>query len=531
MDPILHIPQLDVTFISGEKRHVVLDHFQLSLYRGRCMGLVGESGSGKTISSLAILQLLPTNAYVSEQSSIIFRQQNLLTLSEKQMRFIRGKSIGMIFQDAMSAFNPVLTIGQQLSETICLHLHLSKKQAKQRAIHLLEQVGIKEPVRCYHAYPFELSGGMRQRAMIAMAISAEPEIIIADEPTTSLDVAIQKQVVELLQKLKNEKKCAVLFVGHDLSVVASVADDITVLKKGCIIEQNTTTLFFQSPRDAYSRQLLDAVLPNTPRQDAIIKGKTVLSVEQLKCYFPIRSGILRRVTGYVKAVDDVSLTIRQGETLALMGESGSGKTTTAKAILQLIKNTGGKILFENNVLSELSATQLRQLRTDMQIIFQDPYSALDPRMLIFDSLCEGLLIQRKIRNKREAILIIDTLLREVDLSEDMKWRYPHEFSGGQRQRLCIARALTLSPQLLILDEPTSALDVSTQKQILVLLDRLQKEKQLSYLLITHNLPVVAYLAHRVAVMHDGKIVRYGNTQSVLNALNQEDCGGLHHDNQ
>lgn len=508
---ILTISNLSVSFLSTP----VLNHFQLTLQRGQCMSLVGESGSGKTISALSILQLLPPTARVSADSQIIFREENLLDLSEKQMRRVRGKHIGMIFQDAMSALNPVLTIGQQLTETIRLHLFFNPKEAKERALFLLEEVGITESERCFQSYPHELSGGMRQRAMIAIAIAAEPEIIIADEPTTALDVTIQAQVLDLLNQLKKEKQCALLFIGHDLSVVSNMADDMTVLKNGNIVEQSNAKQFFQHPQQEYSKQLFDAVLSNVPRKKIKDKTEILLSVDHLKQYFPIRSGILKRVKNYVKAVDDISFTIPKGETVAIVGESGSGKTTTAKAILQLIKNTDGKIIFQNESLGDLSRSQLRKKRADMQIIFQDPYAALNPRMMIFDSLCEGLLIQKIVHNKKEATPFVDAILQQVELSEDFKWRYPHEFSGGQRQRICIARALTLSPQLLILDEPTSALDVSTQKQILILLDRLQSEKKLSYLLITHNLSVVAYLAHYIAVMHRGKIVEYDSTIEVL----------------
>jgi len=512
----LHISKLNVAFQSKLEKHIVLQNFELNLQRGSCMGLVGESGSGKTISALSILQLLPNNAVVSGGSQIIFRQRNLLDLSEKQMRQVRGKYIGMIFQDAMSAFNPVLTIGQQLLEVIQLHLLFKLREAKTRALSLLESVGIQDVLRCYQSYPHELSGGMRQRAMIAMAVAAEPEVIIADEPTTALDVAIQKQVIELLMTLKN-KSCALLFIGHDLSVISKVADDVTVLKEGKIVEKNNAKQFFQQPRAAYSQQLLDAILSKKPRQfeNGNENQKKILKIEHLKLYFPIRAGLLKRVKSYIKAVDDVTFDIRIGETVALVGESGSGKTTLAKSVLQLLKNTDGKVIFEDQSLSDLSSKKLRHLRADMQIIFQDPYAALNPRMMIFDSLCEGLRIQKKIRSRNEAIIIVDTVLKQVELPDVFKWRYPHELSGGQRQRVCIARALTLSPQLFILDEPTSALDVSTQKQILSLLEKLQQEKQLSYLLITHNLSVVSYLAHRVVVMRHGKIVEQGDTQSIL----------------
>lgn len=504
--PVLAISNLTIAFQHRAEKHIVLQDFHLNLQRGLCMGLVGESGSGKTISALSILQLLPNNARVNQNSQIIYREKNLLDLSEKEMRCVRGKYISMIFQDAMSAFNPVLTIGHQLSETIRLHLLLKSRDAKKRALTLLESVGIQDSLRCYQSYPHELSGGMRQRAMIAMAISVEPEIIIADEPTTALDVAIQQQIIELLLKFK-QKNSTLLFIGHDLSVISQIADEVTVLKQGRVIEQNNAKQFFEKPKEQYSQELLEAILPHEKRQkNNHDHEKIILTVDHLKLYFPIRAGFLRRVKNYVKAVDDVSFDIRAGETVALMGESGSGKTTLAKSILQLLKNTDGKVIFQNHVLSELSSKALRRMRSDMQIIFQDPYSALNPRMLLMDSLCEGLLVQKKARNKKEALSIVDLALENVELSEDFIWRYPHELSGGQRQRICIARALTLSPALLILDEPTSALDVSTQKQILLLLEKLQKEKNMAYLLITHNMSVVNFLAHRVLQMKQGKIM-------------------------
>lgn len=517
MQPILTISDLSIEFSNKENTQRVLNHFNLELIPGECMGLVGESGSGKTISALSILQLLPNNALVSSQSRIFFQDRNLLDLSEKQMRRVRGKHIGMIFQDAMSAFNPVLTIGQQLAETIRLHVMLGARDCKKRALLLLQEVGMVNAQRCFESYPHELSGGMRQRAMIAMAICAEPTMIIADEPTTALDVTIQAQVLNLLIQLKIEKQCALLFIGHDLSVVSAIADDITVLKQGNIVETNHAKQFFSHPEHEYSQQLLKAILPNSPRKTPDSASLTVLSVNNLKQYFPIKKGFLKRTVDYVKAVDDISFSVPKGETVALVGESGSGKTTAAKAILQLIKNTDGCVTLNHKKLNTLPEKTLRATRADMQMIFQDPYSALDPRMTIFDSLCEGLFIQKKMKHNMQAHDMIDAVLQQVELPANAKLRYPHELSGGQRQRICIARALTLSPTLLILDEPTSALDVSTQTQILQLLDRLQTEKKLSYLLITHNLSVVAYLAHYVAVMKQGKIVEFGCVEDVFHS--------------
>lgn len=515
MPNLLTISDLTIRFSPDEKIHPVLNRFHLALKQGECVGLVGESGSGKTLTALSILQLLPIAARVSKESTIYFRNQNLLDLTEKQMRHVRGKHIGMIFQDAMTALNPVLTIKQQMIETIRLHLRLSEKASYDRATELLESVGVHDVIRCLQSYPHELSGGMRQRAMIAIAICAEPDLIIADEPTTALDVTIQAQVLALLNKLKKEKQCALLFVGHDLSVVSTIADEMIVLKKGETIEKAKTHDLFRSPKQPYTKELFDAILPITPQKKSPENGNALLQVENLKQYFPIRSGVLRRIKNEVKAVDDVSFSVLQGETVAIVGESGSGKTTVAKAILQLIKNTDGRVVFQGKSLSDLSRRLLRGMRNDMQMIFQDPHAALNPRMTVGDSIGEGLFIQNKIKNKKAAIPHINAALKQVDLPIEFQHRYPHELSGGQRQRVCIARALILSPKLLILDEPTSALDVSTQKQILLLLDRLQTEKNLSYLLITHNLSVVAFLAHKVVVMYHGKIVEQGSAESIL----------------
>jgi peptide/nickel transport system ATP-binding protein len=499
--PILSIPKLDISINQSS----IIRNFSLALYPGQCIGLVGESGSGKTISALSILQLLPHNASVSLESQIIYRGQDLLNYSEKQMRQIRGKRIGMIFQDAMVAFNPVLTIGYQINEILQLHFKLSYREAQQRALEWLDRVGIQDVLRSYQSYPHELSGGMRQRAMIAMAIATDPELLIADEPTTALDTTLQNQIIELLQSLKKEKKCALLFIGHDLSVVSKLADDMIVLKQGEIVEKNSVACFFEKPQHPYSQELLDAVLSHSPRHTEEIQSDVLLAVRHLKCYFPIRSGLLRRAKAFVKAVDDVSFVVRRGETVALIGESGSGKTTTAKAVLQLLKVTNGEVIFDGTDLCQISGKSLRKIRPEIQIIFQDSFSALNPRMTIGDSVCEGLKIQKKFKNKKIALETARQLLKQVELPEDFVSRYPHELSGGQRQRVCIARALALLPKLLILDEPTSALDVSTQKQILALLDRLQRELHIAYLLITHNMSVVSYLAHRVIAMKNGRI--------------------------
>jgi len=509
-DTILEIKNLTVRF---SKNQPAVDHLNLSLHKGECLGLVGESGSGKSMAMLAAMQLLPNTAYVSTESQIFFHGKDILTLSEQKMRRIRGLRIGMIFQDAMSAFNPVFTIGEQLLEI--LSRHTTKKSAKRNAYQLLEEVGIKAYKRTFRAYPHQLSGGMRQRAMIAMALAGDPEVIIADEPTTALDVTIQAQVIELLKSLQKTRETSLFFIGHDLAVVSQLADRIAVMRHGSKIEEATANDFFKNPKEAYSKQLIAAIPNKTARHESGDTEKALLRVTDLKVYFPIKKGLLKRTVGYTKAVDGISFDLAFGKTFALVGESGSGKTTAAKAILQLLRQTQGRIELDEKDLSSASRKNIRQLRHDMQIIFQDPYASLNPRMMIFNCIAEGLIAQKKINSRKQAIAKVDAALIKVELDPEMKWRYPHEFSGGQRQRICIARALVLEPKLLILDEPTSALDVSIQMQVLKLLEKLQQELQLTYLLITHNLSVVAYLAHTTAVMYQGKIVEQAPTKEIL----------------
>ena len=514
-EAIVSVRDLSVAFNVQGTWHKVVEHLSFDLYRGKTLALVGESGSGKSMTALAIMQLLPPGAHVSEQSQIYYEDRNLLTTSEKQMRNIRGGRIAMIFQDAMVALNPVYTIGQQMQEVFKQHLHLSGTDIKSRCYALLTEVGIKDPIRCFDAYPHQLSGGMRQRAMIAMALVADPDVLIADEPTTALDVTIQRQVVELLNKLIIERGMSMIFISHDLSVVSMLADDIVVMQAGIVQEQASCQQFFLSPQTAYSQQLL-AAIPGEVRQCAQVSANhNILEVDSLKVHFPVRKGMLRRVVDYVKAVDDVSFTIKSGETVALVGESGSGKTTTGKAILQLLSSTSGTVIFNGIDVMQHSAKALRRVRSDMQIIFQDPYASLNPRLRVVDCILEGLIAQNKLADIADPQALVDELLLKVNLSPADKWKFPHEFSGGQRQRICIARALALNPALLILDEPTSALDVSIQMQIMELLQSLQEEYGLSYLLITHNLGVVAHMAHQVLVMYNGRLVEQGEVDKVL----------------
>ncbi len=496
-----------------------LDNLSYTIFENEIVGLVGESGSGKTISALAAMQLLPLNARVSQQSKIIYDDVDLLSHSEQRMRRLRGHDFAMIFQNAMTAFNPVFTIGNQIIEAIRAHRKCRYKIAYQEALALLDEVGIKEPIRCLKSYPHQLSGGMLQRAMIAMALSSKPRLLIADEPTTALDVTIQAQVIALIKKIKMQHSqlhpMSVLFISHDLGLVSQLCDRIIVLKEGVKVEENTTGAFFRSPQHAYSQNLMASLLDVTPKMPPPETNSILLETKKLCVYFPIYRGALRLKKGDIKAVDDVSLQIHTAKTLALVGESGSGKTTLARTLLKLIPITSGHILFENQDISELSQHKFQIHRRDIQIIFQDPYAALNPRRLVGDSIAEGIMTQKIVVTKKEVDALVDALLLQVELSPDMKYRYPHEFSGGQKQRICIARALGLKPKLLVLDEPTSALDVSIQAQILKLLIELQKKQQLSYLLITHNLGVVAHMAHQVAVMYQGHIIEHGSAQEIL----------------
>lgn len=516
MRPLVNIEQLTVAFNNIK----AVDRLSYTIFEDEIVGLVGESGSGKTISALAAMQLLPHNARVSAESRIVYQENDLLTHSERHMRHVRGNDFAMIFQDAMTAFNPVFTVGNQIIEAIRSHRRCRKKTAWLEARKLLDEVGIKSPETVLKAYPHQLSGGMLQRAMIAMALSSKPRLLIADEPTTALDVTIQAQVINLIKDIKashakTENKMSVLFISHDLGLVSQLCDRVIVLKEGIKVEENTACQFFNAPQHPYSRALIDALPSLTPKMTPHTKAHTLLKTDNLSVYFPIRKGALRLKQGEVKAVDHVSLDIPQGETLALVGESGSGKTTTARAILRLQPTTSGAITFENKVISDYSQRQMHPLRADIQIIFQDPYAALNPRRLIGDSIAEGIITQKIATTKYEVDRHVDALLEKVELSPNMKSRYPHEFSGGQKQRICIARALGLKPKLLVLDEPTSALDVSIQAQILELLVTLQREHNISYLLITHNLGVVAEISHHIAVMYQGRIVESGRTCDIL----------------
>lgn len=514
---LLNIQSLSIGFQTEQGISPAVRDVSFSIQRGETFALVGESGCGKTITALSILQLLPPSARVDNKSKILLEDKDLLTYSEIMMRTIRGRRIGIIFQEAMTALNPVLTIQEQIGETLVRHLKLRNKQRKARTHELLKEVGTPDPEHCAKSYIHELSGGMRQRAMIAMALAGEPELLIADEPTTSLDVTLQAQVLTLLRDIQTRRGMSILFITHDLAIVRQMADQVAVIHNGKIVEMNSNENFFNDPQHPYSKKLF-ASLPKRRAQardtDTAAK-ETTLSVKNLKVHFPSRGGLLKRVVSAVKAVDGVSLTIKKGETLALVGESGSGKTTVGKAVLRLIEPTAGQVHLQSRDIATISARVMRRMRQHAQIIFQDPYSSLNPRMLVGDIIAEGLTAQGLCHKKDEQEQRIIQLLKQVELDPACRFRYPHEFSGGQRQRICIARALSVGPQFIVCDEPTSALDATVQAQILALLRSLQTQHGLSYLLITHHFGVVGALANHVAVMYKGRIVEYGEAHQIL----------------
>ncbi len=508
-----------------------VDNVNFSLQRGETLALVGESGSGKSLTALAILQLLPPSARITAHSEIWLAGKNalphsaggsatdILSLPEVAVRKIRGRRVGIIFQEASTALNPVLTIGEQIGEVLRCHFKMKPSACRERILSLLAEVGIANPLRCSKSYAHQLSGGQRQRAMIAMALAAQPDVLIADEPTTALDVTLQAQVLELLRTVQQKNRMGLLFITHDLGIVYQIADNVAVIAAGKIVEQTSAAAFFSAPQHPYSQRLF-AALPEWQQrsdnksspQDSI---NPLLSVQHLKVYFPIKKGVLQRTVDYVKVVEEVNFNVQRGQTFALVGESGCGKTTIAKSIVRLVQPTAGKVNFLGQDLTQLSNSNLRLLRGDLQMVFQDPYASMNPRLRIGQIIAEGMLAQNMADSLSACYPIIKELLRRVDLDPECIYRFPHEFSGGQRQRICIARALAMRPKLIICDEPTSALDVVVQMDILKLLQRLQQESGLSYLLITHNFAVVAYLAHQVAVMQQGRIVEQGPVEQVL----------------
>jgi len=591
-DPVLEVTNLKTRLDTPRGELRAVDGVDIELRKGECFALVGESGSGKSMTALSLMRLLPESGRVAD-GKVMLAGQDLLALPEAAMRAVRGRRVAMIFQEPSTALNPVLTVGRQIMEVIERHTALSGEAVRARALEMLDAVGIPDAARRCEEFPFQLSGGLKQRVMIACALAAEPEILIADEPTTALDVTIQAQILDLLAKLQAERRMAILLITHDLGIVARMAQRVAVMYAGEIVEIADRDAFFAAPQHPYSQKLFEALpspekrgaeltviagqvppltgafegcrfvercefayqrcrhevprliaipgdstarrlvrchlreqgLAPAPRDASAARGEgapvaaesmpVIAEVENLKVHFPIRKGLFKRTVGHVKAVDGVSLAIHAGRTLALVGESGCGKTTAGKALLRLIAPTEGRVLFAGRDLSQLSRSALREGRGAMQIIFQDPYASLNPRMRIADILSEGMRSLGVGRDDKDRVVRMAALLEQVGLPLETLTRYPHEFSGGQRQRIAIARALAVEPKLIVCDEPTSALDVSVQAQILNLLKSLQDRLGIAYLFITHNISIVEYLAHEVAVMYLGRIVEYGTAAEVL----------------
>lgn len=510
MTALLEVSDLRVGFVQGGRETVAVKGVSFAVNRGETVALVGESGSGKSVTALSTVSLLGTNAKVS--GSVRYDGREMIGASERDLRRVRGNDISFVFQEPMTSLNPLHTIEKQLGESLALHQGVSGDDARGRIVELLAKVGIRDPESRLGAYPHQLSGGQRQRVMIAMALANKPDILIADEPTTALDVTIQAQILDLLADLKASEGMGLLFITHDLGIVRRIADRVCVMKDGEIVEEGPTEEIFSNPQHAYTQKLLAAEAKGVPTavpQDAPVVTET----GNLKVWFPIQQGFLRRTVGHVKAVNDATLTVRAGETLGIVGESGSGKTTLALAIMRLI-GSEGRIEFQGENIRNWSTRELRRLRKDMQIVFQDPFGSLSPRMTCAQIIAEGLAIHNVDPGRDKRDLVRDVMI-ETGLDPDAMDRYPHEFSGGQRQRIAIARAMVLRPRLLVLDEPTSALDMTVQVQIVDLLRDLQQKYGLAYLFISHDLKVVRAMSHRVLVMKDGDIVEQGSAEEVF----------------
>jgi len=579
--PVLQIEGLKTVFHTEEGTFKAVDDLTLSIGQGETVGLVGESGSGKSVTSLTIMRLLPQASAEIAAGKITYLGKNLVQLPERQMRSIRGSEISMIFQEPGTSLNPVFRVGRQVTEAIRQHQRVNFKEAKRRTLALFHEVGIPEPERRFYSYPHEMSGGQKQRVMIALALSCNPELLIADEPTTALDVTIQKQILDLLRQLRDQRGMSILFITHDLGVIAEIADRVAVMFRGKLVEQGELSQIFRDPQHPYTKGLLacrprigtkfrrlptvndfmDVQLQSDgtsqihekqadpsklaamelegrgrllhPRGELTRLGypatelqvqsdtrfvpesqRPLLSLDQLQVYYPIRSGLLRRVTGHVKAVDGIQLRVYRGQTLGLVGESGCGKTTTGRAIVKLVPVTSGKILFQGVDIASFHHHDLQRFRSKVQIIFQDPYSSLNPRMTVEGMLTEAMLIHGLGTSRRDRRERAAQLLQEVGLDAVHLLRYPHEFSGGQRQRISIARALAVEPEFLICDESVSALDVSVQAQVLNLLKNLQERRNLTYIFISHDLSVVKFMSDMMAVMNEGKIVEFGPSEAI-----------------
>ena len=548
---LLEIKNLRINFLSDEEWHEVVHGIDFEVHKGRTLGIVGESGSGKSVSNLSVMHLLNPKVSKVKADAVLLEGVDTKDFNEKQMADVRGKRIAMIFQEPMTSLNPVYRCGHQVSEMIRQHEKVSKKVAHDRVISLFRQVMLPRPEAIYDSYPHELSGGQKQRVMIAMAIACNPQILIADEPTTALDVTVQKEILKLLRKLQQETGMGMVFITHDLGVVAEIADDVVVMHNGEILEHGTVKEVLEHPKHPYTQGLLACRPPmkirlkKLPIVKEFLEGQwsggkeqilselqitneerrqhlntlyardPILKVEHLQTWYPLKKGIFGRVYDHVKAVDDVSLEVYEGETLGLVGESGCGKTTLGRSILRLQEPTGGKVWFNGQEVTALNAAELRNFRKQAQIVFQDPYSSLNPRIRIGEAIAEPLKVHGIETDRKKCRLIVCDLLEQVGLEAAHYDRYPHEFSGGQRQRICIARALAVNPRLVICDESVSALDVSVQAQVLNLLNRLKEERHLTYIFISHDLSVVRFMSDRVLVMYNGKPVEYNDADELF----------------
>ncbi|NGN45229.1 ABC transporter ATP-binding protein [Mesorhizobium sp. CGMCC 1.15528] len=511
--PLLSVRDLSVAFTQGGKTQTAVDRISFDIAKGETVALVGESGSGKSVSALSVLKLLPYPAASHPSGHIMFDGADLLALGEKDLRRVRGNKITMIFQEPMTSLNPLHTISQQIIEILKLHRGMADKAARVRTLELLNEVGIRDPQKRLDAYPHQLSGGQRQRVMIAMALANEPQLLIADEPTTALDVTVQAQILELLDGLKKKNGMSMLFITHDLGIVRKVADRVCVMTKGKIVETGPTKEIFSNPQHEYTRHLLAAEPKGKPPL-ADDTAKTVMSGRDIKVWFPIKEGFFRKTVDHVKAVDGIDVTVRAGQTLGVVGESGSGKTTLGLALARMISSSG-KINFNGRDINQLSFNDMRPLRRELQIVFQDPFGSLSPRMSVSDIIEEGLKIHEPKLSDAERDKRVVDVLNEVGLDPETRFRYPHEFSGGQRQRIAIARAMVLKPRFVMLDEPTSALDMSVQAQVVDLLRELQAKHDLAYLFISHDLKVIRALANDVIVMRNGQIVESGPSRQIF----------------
>ncbi len=555
MSLLLDVDGLKTYLRAGSRIVQAVDDVSFQIKKGETVCLVGESGSGKSVCALSIIRLLPQGIATHPAGGIRFNfrhnegeieQVDMLTLQEERLREIRGSRIAMIFQEPMTSLNPVFTIGDQIIEALQLHWpHMSYDDARNRTIEALRQVQIPDAEQRVNEYPHRLSGGQRQRVMIAMAMACEPDLLIADEPTTALDVTVQAEILRLMKELQKNHGTSILFITHDFGVVSQMADQVAVMRRGKIVENGALDQVLHKPEHEYTKQLLAALPENLERdrhaftiadasilensgnaasvnsENSTTAGELLLQLRGLQVYFPIRTGVFRHTTGHVKAVDDVDMEIRRGEILALVGESGCGKTTLGRAILNLISPTAGEVAYQGAVINQLSGREFRPFRRQLQIIFQDPMSSLNPRLTVASTLVEPMAVHGIGADKEDRLSRAAAVLESVGLEEEHLWRYPHEFSGGQRQRIGIARALVLEPQFIVCDEVTSALDVSVQAEILKILLELRAQKNLTLLFITHNISVVEFLSDRMAVMREGKVLEFGNTADIGRAPQHE----------